>query len=1036
MSYSRPSSPSPSLGDESIISETLSIEVELHTNNSVSMVPQLSAISNSANKSNKSFLKKIISRKKKEQKLNTTNENDDDKEHMNKVSKNDLELQEESGDSNTSSDFESYFEDQNEINSFTYYFEIFKCAYSTLLFIFCVGVVSASIFQGQTNVSEYFDHHLTPLIGCIVMWFLIVWLAMIEGGQISLVGLRNVDGSSYIESHPIAFRISSLINKRDNLEKFIIGRQFLSAVLVFVINSCGTAVLDYQMPGLPSLVNYIFVTIGIAMILFTITFGQLAAQIVATDCMLDFINNKFMLLTAYLSLLLEFTGVMHAVYPVQLIFALISGKKVAAFQSPLPLFRRLFMLFRIILSLIIVGASFAITLEAIHEKWTNLWGDINVIVVVVIYVSCLLFIGLLEGLQIALYSVAKMPEDHFATHHRAYKYCSFVLNGNRLQSFLIGRQICVTAALFVIARITSFNKENQDIINGETLFGLPPSVQEIFNLGFMGAVASTLLGSLVWRVVASSFPISFLSNPIIYAAISLCLAVETAGVCSAAWVLARWYKLLLRFQPDDVYLTNEPRETSIPSNDRDRQTDLSVMVIKSIYSVILLVFSAGTVVEAFFTNQTRVSVEYGILPVTSCVVFWVLIIWLALVEGGQGCMVGLTPIEKSLYKHTHTVSSHCTSLVCEGDSMERFLVGRQFIVVSIIFVLNFFGTTVDGANVWGLPEIVGEIFLSTGLAMMMLTIIVGQLPSQINAANYMLDFINNWFMLLTTILSLVIECTGLLHSSYLVQSFFASVCGKQTISSEPTKSKCSKIMFWTRAILSLFVLVGSLGIVVVSYLNGWTNMWRNIPEWGAILIFFSLIIFMGTLEGLQVALFAAVDLPEEDLNGCTIAKNNCSLVFEGTNLQSLLVGRQACVTACIFIIARITSINTDHEDLVEGQTILGLPYWFQWFVNLGLIPVLSTTILGSLLWRLIASSYPLAVLSNPFIYIIIRVCIFIDMTGVLSSAWVLAFFQRVILFFKTDEHYLVKVQNETEEDPMHFAEEANGNENQVVPEFA
>ena len=50
----------------------------------------------------------------------------------------------------------------------------------------------------------------------------------------------------------------------------------------------------------------------------TIMIGQLTAQVNAANCMLDFINSYFMLFTNYVSLAIEFSGLLHSVYLVQI----------------------------------------------------------------------------------------------------------------------------------------------------------------------------------------------------------------------------------------------------------------------------------------------------------------------------------------------------------------------------------------------------------------------------------------------------------------------------------------------------------------------------------------------------------------------------------------------------------------------------------------------------------------------------------------------------------------------------------------------
>ena len=75
-----------------------------------------------------------------------------------------------------------------------------------------------------------------------------------------------------------------------------------------------------------------------------------------------------------------------------------------------------------------------------------------------------------------------------------------------------------------------------------------------FNTGLLGAVITTIVASLAWRIVASSFPLAFMSNPLIYLIIRLCLFLEMTGVCSAAWLLALIHKQVAGYQPDEVYL--------------------------------------------------------------------------------------------------------------------------------------------------------------------------------------------------------------------------------------------------------------------------------------------------------------------------------------------------------------------------------------------------------------------------------------------------------------------------------------------------
>ena len=103
-----------------------------------------------------------------------------------------------------------------------------------------------------------------------------------------------------------------------------------------------------------------------------------------------------------------------------------------------------------------------------------------------------------------------------------------------------------------------------------------------------------------------------------------------------------------------------------------------------------------------------------------------------------------------------------------------------------------------------------DIVLATGVAMILTTIMVGQLTAQVNAANCMLDFINNYFMLFTSYVSLGIEFSGLVHCVYLVQIIFSKITGKPIESNEPPRSGVQMLFFWVRVVMSLAILGFSL----------------------------------------------------------------------------------------------------------------------------------------------------------------------------------------------------------------------------------
>jgi hypothetical protein len=180
-------------------------------------------------------------------------------------------------------------------------------------------------------------------------------------------------------------------------------------------------------------------------------------------------------------------------------------------------------------------------------------------------------------------------------------------------------------------------------------------------------------------------------------------------------------------------------------------------------------------------------------------------------------------------------------------------------------------------------------------------------------------------------------------------------------------------------------------------------MWDGVPSYVSVIVFFVLMCFVGMMEGMQIALFAVVNLPEEELSQYTIAKANCDLTFTGTNLQKFLIGRQICVTVCMFVVARITTLDIE---IGVDDNVFGVSDGIQEFFNTGLLGAVITTIVASLAWRIIASSFPVAFLSNPLIYVIIRLCLLLEASGLCSAAWLLALIHKQIAGYQPDEVYI------------------------------
>jgi silicon transporter len=447
-------------------------------------------------------------------------------------------------------------------------FTLFRYVASIALLIFSIIIVGALIFTGNTRVAE----EANPWVALIVCILAVTWLSMIEGQQASLVGLPPVDPDLYKDSHPVTYKNAALAFKGDNLDRYLMGRQFMVLLVVFVINQCaGPLDPTVDVLGLPDGVKLVFLDIGLGMIIFTCILGQLTTQVNASHCMIDFINNYFALFTLYTAMTIEFSGVMHSSYLIQNILAAVSGKPIISNEEPKAGFTFAFFWGRVLMSLAILGFCLAVTLSALFNGQTMMavkYPSIPNGVSVFLFFFFMAIVGMLEGMQIAFFAVAKLPANERGTSFFGQKTCELLFKGNgrNLPGFMIGRQLTVVFSFFLVASITGLNITPGE---GNNIFGISDGAQAFLNYGFHGAVITTILASITWQLAASAFPMAFLNNPVTYILLVIALFLEWTGLCSGAWVLARVMKSATKIQYDEVYIGTP--EERMANNHADKE---------------------------------------------------------------------------------------------------------------------------------------------------------------------------------------------------------------------------------------------------------------------------------------------------------------------------------------------------------------------------------------------------------------------------------------------------------------------------------
>eukprot|EP00957_Ditylum_brightwellii_P209638 15362575-Ditylum_brightwellii.AAC.1 len=83
-----------------------------------------------------------------------------------------------------------------------------------------------------------------------------------------------------------------------------------------------------------------------------------------------------------------------------------------------------------------------------------MWDGVPNAVAVILFFLLMSVVGLLEGMQIAFFAVAKLKKSERGRAPFALKTCELLFRGegHNLPGFMIGRQLCVVSCFFIIAR--------------------------------------------------------------------------------------------------------------------------------------------------------------------------------------------------------------------------------------------------------------------------------------------------------------------------------------------------------------------------------------------------------------------------------------------------------------------------------------------------------------------------------------------------------------------------------------------------------
>lgn len=188
-----------------------------------------------------------------------------------------------------------------------HWFNFFKYLWSTFATLGSVGIILYGIAMKAYILP-------VPIAGAyIIAGLMLTNLFFLEGLMIAIVGTQYWDPESFRFSHPRAYKIHKLVNKPDNVKRFIIGRQFCTVLTNFLLAQIFTFA-EFPNPGWNPVIFYIIIKSGLVGVLAVLSFAQLMPELLAAEYPLRFMNLYYSYTVCWISLGFDFLGVGHCAW--------------------------------------------------------------------------------------------------------------------------------------------------------------------------------------------------------------------------------------------------------------------------------------------------------------------------------------------------------------------------------------------------------------------------------------------------------------------------------------------------------------------------------------------------------------------------------------------------------------------------------------------------------------------------------------------------------------------------------------------------
>lgn len=400
-----------------------------------------------------------------------------------------------------------------------------------------------------------------PIAHFLIFCFCMTLVAYLEGLQVAILAVEHCDPERFRESHPRAFKLMSSVKQGNNVEKFLVGRQFFT-IFVMTLIAQVTSFPTISHLGIPSVVWFIFVQTGLPGAIVVTTIGSLQPQLLAAKDPWKFMDLYGSYSVLQLCYGLEITGICtHFAWMLINILrntVFITDKAPKSFDKEMTPFDYALEALKYVVSCCVLLTYMS------YLQWGIWTGEallpVPFVVVFIVFACCFLFLAHLEGLQVAILVAEPTDLEVFRdSHPRAYALMKRATYEKNVRRFLIGRQFFVIFVVFLINQCTIFPAISHLNINSGVWFFF-------IQLGFPTALNVLCWAQLPAQLLGNQDPVLFMNRYGPRFTLEVCLFTEMTGLAHFSWVVTSFSKATW-FRVGDYVMDDSPRGTPItPSN--------------------------------------------------------------------------------------------------------------------------------------------------------------------------------------------------------------------------------------------------------------------------------------------------------------------------------------------------------------------------------------------------------------------------------------------------------------------------------------